>query len=122
MIDLQGIAHCGVDTAFELCAQIVVSGDIVQPAQGYDATTGDKTGSETTYPIDEIILIDYELSRVDGQIIRDLDKMALLRVSEISVAVTDQMILRLSGGDEWDILKVIKDPSNTLYELQCRRP
>ena len=34
---------------------VVTGGNIVLPAQGYDPSTGDVTGSETLYPISEII-------------------------------------------------------------------
>lgn len=111
-----------VDCVFDTFSEFAVTGVFVLPANVYDPVTGTTSGDETDYPITEIIFIDYELSRIDGQIIRRLDKQALFKVSEISVPVTDNMILRLSGGDEWDVINVVKDPSNILYEVQCRRP
>ena len=80
------------------------------------------TNGETVYPVEEIIFVDYELSRIDGQIIRRLDKNALFRASEIDVEITEQMIMRFSDGDEWDIVNIIIDPANAMYDIQCRRP
>ena len=111
-----------VGSIFKTFSEFIVTGDVVQPASGYDAASGDKTGTETVYPISEIIFVDYKQSRIDGQIIRDLDKEAIFRVSELAVTPTAEMILRLSGGDEWDIIRVKKDPSETIYQIQCRRP
>lgn len=112
-----------VDCVFEEFADFIVrDSNIVLPAKNYDPATGAPTGSETLYPISEIIFVDYELSRIDGQIIRRLDKQALFRISEISVEVTDKMILRLASGEEWDIVEAVRDPADALYELQCRRP
>lgn len=120
-LDLPGIARLGVDRAFKILESIVVSGTVVDPPGSYDPVTGSTTGSETLYPVAEIILLDYQLKQVDGDIIRKLDKQALFRVSEVPVEITEDMVLRLTGGD-WDILDIKKDPANTLYELQIRRP
>lgn len=121
-IDIRGIAERGVNKAFEVLNQLAVSGTVIQPANVYDPNTGGMTDSETLYPISEILQIDYEVNKIDGQIIRRKDKRALFRVSEISVNLTNEMILRFSGSDEWDIIDVAVEPSGTLYELQIRRP
>ncbi len=121
MIDAKQIAVDTVDIVFNAFTQFIVTGNIVEFDGNYNPTTGD-TGGETLYPIAEIIFIDYEENKIDGQIIRSLDKKALFRVAEISIEITTEMILRLTGGDEWKIINIVKDPSNTLYELQSRRP
>jgi len=110
-----------VDAVFKTFSDFIVSGDVVLPASGYNTVTGQTTGTETVYPIAEIIFIDYELSKIDGQIIRKLDKNALFRVSEITPAVTDEMLLRVDSVD-WDIINIEKYPSDVLYNIQVRRP
>lgn len=121
MIDVTGIAAGGVDTAFRLLKQLVVTGVLVEPDGDYDTATGGPAGSETTHAVSEIILTDYERSDIDGKIIREFDRIALFRASEVPVEITGEMLLRVSGAD-WDIIHVNLEPSGTLYELQIRKP
>lgn len=121
-MNLNRIFGKAVDCIFKTFKDFITTGTIVQPKQGYDPATGQPTGSETTYPISELIFTKYKLSRIDGQIIRALDRNAIFRVSELAVAVTDKMILRLVDGSEWDIISIDKDAAYKTYNLQTRRP
>lgn len=121
-IDIHGLVANGIDTCFRVLKNLLVAGDFVVPASDYDPTTGDFTDSETVYSVSEILPHDYERSQVDGDIIREFDKGAILRVSDIAVEITNEMKLRFIGGDAWDVLNVRRDPSDTVYFLQLRRP
>ena len=121
-MNLSSIFSKATDCVFKIFSEFIVTGTVFLPPQGYDPLTGAATGSETLYPVAEIIFIDYEESDIDGQIIRALDKKAIFRVSEVSVTITTQMKLRTASGDDWDIINVDKDPANQNYELQTRRP
>jgi len=122
MIDISGLAQKGINTAFRVFKDILVSSEIVVKANSYNPVTGGFTDSETLYPVSEIICCGYDSSRIDGDIIRDKDKEAVLKVSEVPVEITNEMKIRFTGGGEWDILHVEIDPSSTVYFLQLRRP
>ena len=122
MIDIQGITARSVGTLFRALQQLVVSGTIVEMANEYDPATGGYTDSEITYAISEILKYDYEDKQIDNDVIRKLDQQAVFRISEISGELTTEMKLRLTDGSEWDVINFKRDPSDTVYFLQIRRP
>lgn len=112
----------GADTIFRVLSSLVVTADIVEPARAYDATTGGYTDTETVHAVAESLKYDYEASQIDNDKIRALDQQIFFRISEVSVGVTTAMKLRLTDGSDWDIVNVERDPSDTVYFLQIRRP
>ena len=115
------IVRDGIDCVFESFKELVVTADIVEVLDTYDPTTGVLSGSETTHTIDEVIFTNYERRRVDGQVIRSFDKLAIFRATDITVEITTEMVLTLAGKT-WNIKNIDLDPSSSLYELQCRKP
>ena len=115
------IVRDGIDCVFETFSEIIVTANIVEVLDTYDPSTGILSGSETTHVITEVIFTDYERRRVDGQVIRAFDKMAIFRATDITVEITTEMVLTLAGKT-WNIKNIILDATTSLYELQCRKP
>jgi hypothetical protein len=120
-IDIYGIVANGVDTVFRVLKNMLVSGSVLTPANDYNPVTGgfDDTGTQTV--VSEILLHGYDKSRIDGDIIREFDQEAIFRVSELGFELTNDRKL-IIGGVTWDIVNIDRDPSETVYFLQIRRP
>jgi len=121
MIDIRGITANSVDTLFRILQQLVTPGELLELAKVYDPATGGYTDSKVTHSISEIIRYDYESSQIDNDVIRKFDQQAVFRTSEILFDLTTEMKLVIDGA-EWDIVNFERDPSETVYFLQIRRP
>ncbi len=120
-MDLKEVFTSSVDCIFQVFESLTVSADIIVVPSVYDPASGAVSGSEVVNEVKEVIFTEYERKRIDGQVIREFDRMALFRQSEITIEITTEMNLRLSGED-WNIKNIQLDPSTSLYELQVRKP
>jgi len=120
-MDLQDVFTTSVDCLFQVFESLTVPAEIIIVPSDYDPVSGAVSGIEVIEEIKEVIFTEYERKRIDGQVIREFDRMALFRQSEITTEITTEMNLRLSGED-WNIKNIKLDPSTSLYELQVRKP
>jgi len=120
-MDLKEIIETSLDCLFDVLKSITLPADIIVVPSDYDPPSGVVSGVEIVNEIKEVIFTEYERKRIDGQVIREFDRMALFKESEITTEITTEMNLRLSGED-WNIKNIQLDPSTSLYELQVRKP
>ena len=86
----------------------------------YDSTTGALQNFEPTTETVPAIILDYEASRVDEEVIQRDDQEVLIersRVTGADITTTDRI---RAGGSLLRIIDVSVDPSGSLYTLQVR--
>ncbi len=120
---LNKIFKSAVKTIFKTFSDFIINDVVlIYPDPDYNPVSGEVGGTPTTLVIDEIIFVDYEKKEIDGDIIRSLDKKALIQAVSITIGTIDTDMKLEIDGDTWDIVDVTLDPSKSLYETQSRRP
>lgn len=88
----------------------------------YNASAGTQVTSYTTVAGVQVVFHDFEISEVDGQIVRSNDRrilMAATDVSGISPAAKDRVLTDVSII--WYVQNVDADPTESLWTLQVRK-
>lgn len=98
------------------------AGTLVRKGTYTEAT--DTVGSDTTYTGFQVAWDDYPSHLVDGEIVRQGDRKAIIAASAITVTPTPKTDALKVGSETWQIIHVneIRTGADTIaFELQVRR-
>lgn len=121
-IDLNALVPSLVNLGFDLADQIVLAGTYTHTTAGnYDPSLGTISPTVETASVNAL-LASYKASEIDGVKIKVGDRKAVLKASELtgitSVRLDDTLTV---GGEKWQVVDFIKDPTGTVYQMQVRR-
>ena len=119
---LVATVQSAVGQAFEALAdfQQTVQLERYPESPQYDSTSGSLQNFEPTTETVPAIILDYEASRVDEEVIQRDDQQVLIeraRVTGADITTTDRI---RAGGSLLRVIDVSVDPSGSLYTLQVR--
>lgn len=121
----------GLRDTFQNLATTVVAafGDVAESgtylafsSTAYNASTGATTTVFSSVEAVSVILTDFSVRDVDGDVVRATDKKALIAAQALpgaSPGPKDRIIL---SGVTWNVRKASLDPAGALHVLQIRRP
>lgn len=94
-------------------------------AQSYDPTTGVQTVAESTTTF-RVFLVAVKQSEVDGTKVQLEDKKAIFDRQGFPFAPKTEDLIRIGGTGEdagdWEVVGTLREPSESIYILQVRRP
>ena len=118
---LVATVQSAIGQAFEALADFQQTVQLERYAEPqYDSTTGALQNFEPTTETVPAIILDYEASRVDEEVIQRDDQEVLIertRVTGADITTNDRI---RAGGSLLRIIDVSVDPSGSLYTLQVR--
>ncbi len=107
--------------AFIAVGDVAVAATYLSVASGaYNATTGTRAGTSTSYSLSRVIVEQYAAIEVDGTAVQVGDQKVHLLVEDLSATpkVTDTITV---NGAEWTVVNVMQDPARVLWTLQLRK-
>lgn len=118
------------DTFKNLATTIVTAfGDVAVTATycafastAYNASTGATTTVYSSVESVGVILTDFRVADIDGDVVRATDKRALIpsqSLPSVSPSPKDRILI---DGVFWNVRKATLDPAGALHVLQIRRP
>ena len=118
---LVATVQSAVGQAFETLADFQQTVQLERyPESQYDPVMGALQNFEPTTESVPAIILDYEASRVDEEVIQRDDQQVLIernRVTGADITTTDRI---RAGGSLLRVIDVSVDPSGSLYTLQVR--
>lgn len=111
------IASAGVQTAFSVLSEFAETIKIADVPGTYDPTTG-IAGTSKPKTATALIL---EYTKTDGQIVKPGDLNIMVQASSIGIALAGEMLVTRADKSVWRIVKVVLDPTGSLWTGNIRR-
>lgn len=110
-----------VNAAFNAIGDIKTDISIVtnNSNPSYNPSTGAITSSSTSYSL-QAVVVKYNRREIDGASVLATDAKIIVNGSDISVVptTTDTIVI---DSVTWNILNVLRDPSDSILEIHARR-
>jgi hypothetical protein len=95
----------------------------VQVTEGaYDTVTRTRTPTESVFTGIPMVLARFSVEEMQDPLLQVTDLKALIAFNDLPTGVTpkEQDKIRLTSGEEYDVVKLMGVPGNSIYILQIR--
>ena len=123
MADLRGAVNSATRKSLAAmdsvrCAALYTAVSTTEGSVPYDPTTGAVTRPGTQHKI-RILFTSFNEKEIDGESVKPLDMRATLSASEVKFIpkAADFMVIE---NLKWEIVKIKREPSGSVYILQVR--
>lgn len=119
-LDLKALGAKIATVAFSVADSIADNATYTRPAKGYNTTTGVVTNTNTTYPVN-VILLGPEVSQTNSQLGLTKDvKRAMVRQAELPIVPKMDDYITLANGTVYHVIEYKQDPASATYTIWLR--
>jgi len=111
-----------VDSAFKAVGDIAESVTLRRTTYTHNTSTGINTSTTTDYTIEKAIFTNYQVSEIDRVYILTTDVKLIVRQNEITITPNHGTDTIIRNSKTYNIVRVIEDPSSSIYIFQLRAP